>query len=192
MSSFWNPFVKTAGLKALLWGVAGLVISAACASFSGWHAHGLLHYGAAPVDEWWVFGAEYLVIWLVPATVFYALGAAMSRSRVRAIDVYGTTAFALLPFVVMNLLYLSPAMERFLALTSGEILDLAAIMEVVSQPAVILFLLATLMSMAVMVVWLFGAVKVSCNLKGGRLWVVYLSGVVGGDIVCRVVISLLY
>jgi hypothetical protein len=43
-----------------------------------------------------------------------------------------------------------------------------------------------------MVVWLFNAVRVSCNLGGGRLWTVYLVGLVGGDALCRFLIGLMY
>jgi hypothetical protein len=46
--------------------------------------------------------------------------------------------------------------------------------------------------MVLMLVWLFRAVKVVCNLSGWRLWTVYLVGVVGGDIVCRIIIGLMY
>lgn len=38
-----NPFERIAGLKALLWGLAGIVVSTALSYYSGWHYHGLLH-----------------------------------------------------------------------------------------------------------------------------------------------------
>lgn len=43
-----NPFERIAGLKALLWGLAGMVVSTALSFYSGWHYHGLLHFGPAP------------------------------------------------------------------------------------------------------------------------------------------------
>jgi hypothetical protein len=33
---------------------------------------------------------------------------------------------------------------------------------------------------------------VSCNLSGGRLWAVYLVGLIGGDALCRYLIGLMY
>ena len=40
-----NPFFeRIAGLKALLWGLAGMVVSTALSFYSGWHYHGLLHF----------------------------------------------------------------------------------------------------------------------------------------------------
>lgn len=44
-----NPFERIAGLKALLWGLAGMVVSTALSFYSGWHYHGLLHFGPAPI-----------------------------------------------------------------------------------------------------------------------------------------------
>ena len=38
-----NPFERIAGLEALLWGLAGMVVSTALSFYSGWHYHGLLH-----------------------------------------------------------------------------------------------------------------------------------------------------
>ena len=39
-----NPFERIAGLEALLWGLAGMVVSTALSFYSGWHYHGLLHF----------------------------------------------------------------------------------------------------------------------------------------------------
>lgn len=43
-----NPFERIAGWEALLWGLAGMVVSTALSYYSGWHYHGLLHFGPAP------------------------------------------------------------------------------------------------------------------------------------------------
>ena len=37
-----NPFERIAGLEALLWGLAGMVVSTALSFYSGWHYHGLV------------------------------------------------------------------------------------------------------------------------------------------------------
>ena len=47
-----NPFERIAGLEALLWGLAGMVVSTALSFYSGWHYHGLLHFGPAPNPAW--------------------------------------------------------------------------------------------------------------------------------------------
>lgn len=176
----------------MLWGAAGLAVSAAAALFSGWHACGLLHFGPAPRDGWWISALEYLIIWLVPAAIFYALGAVLSRSRVRAIDVFGTTAFALLPLAVMNLAWLMPGTGEVLAVVKEPVFDIARFVEVTAQPIFIAHAVVTLAMLALMAVWLFNAVKVSCNLRSGRLWAVYLAGLAGGDVLCRMLIGMMF
>ena len=41
-------------------------------------------------------------------------------------------------------------------------------------------------------VWMFKALKVSCNLKGYPLGILYCVAVFGGDILCRYLIGLCY
>lgn len=201
--NFWNPFTKIAGGKALLIGVAGLAVSVVCAIVGGWHANGLLHFGPVRWNEWWMQPVEYLVIWLVPATIFYGLGAALSRSRVRAIDIFGTAAFALLPLVVMNLWHAIPGVgdvwdglftgatgQETVVAFSGMMID--SLMDIMAQPLFWVDVIISVAVLALMLVWLFNAVKVSCNLKGWRLWTVYLAGVLIGDAICRQVMMAMY
>ncbi len=204
--TFFSPALKIAGGRALLLGAAGLALCIVCATFSQWHAHGLLHYGPAPnpADVWWVLLVEYLVIWLVPAAIFYGLGAWLSSSRVRAIDVFGTAAFALLPLVVMNLWHLLPGVGEIWSRFNRELLegvtqgvtggtpDAGAMLETLTRPMFWIDVVISVVVIVLMVVWLFNAVRVSCNLKGGRLWATYLMGLLIGDMICRIVISTIY
>lgn len=98
-----NPFYTIAGWKALAWGLLGMAVATAGSMAAHLHYHGLMHYGSAPNDSWWCYTAEHLVVWLVPAAIFYVAGLLLSSSRIRLIDVLGTTAFAQIPFAVMNL-----------------------------------------------------------------------------------------
>ena len=40
--------------------------------------------------------------------------------------------------------------------------------------------------------WIFRAISVSCNLRGRNLWIVFIVGTFGGDILCRYLIGLCY
>ena len=165
-----NPFIQIAGARALAWGALGLLVSTVICYYAGYHYHGLLHFGPAPNPAWWCYAAEHLIVWLIPALLFYLGGKMFSHSRIRAIDVLGTVLFAELPLLGMTLIYL----------TQSFILP-AVILSLLGIP----FLLLTL-------VWLFNALKVSCNLKGWHLWAVVLVGILGGDVLCRMLISHLY
>ena len=106
-----NPFIRIAGMQALAWGILGLVISTLLSWASGYHYHGLLHFGPAPNPAWWCYLAEHLIVWLVPATLFYLGGLIFSHSKIRIIDVFGTILFAQLPMLVMNLINFLPPMQ---------------------------------------------------------------------------------
>jgi hypothetical protein len=194
--TFISPFDKVAGVKSLVWGVAGLAVSVVLSIMSGLHAHGLLHYGYAPVNSWWTHVVEYLIIWLVVSFAFLLQGMAVSRSRIRPIDVFGTVAFSMLPLVVMNLMWLLPAMRELLELSASPTDLLENMQSMMLNPSFLASTtvvgLITCVLIALMLVWMFKVVKVVCNLSGGRLWAGYIVGVIGGDILSRILIGLMY
>ena len=106
-----NPFIRIAGMKALGWGVLGLAVSTWICWISGYHYHGLLHFGPAPNPAWWCYLAEHLIVWLIPALLFFLGGVFLSHSHIRIVDVLGTVLFAQLPLLVMNLISLLPPMR---------------------------------------------------------------------------------
>jgi hypothetical protein len=189
--TFWSPALKIAGGRALVWGLGGLAVSVAAATVSGTHANGILNYGPGENNVWWLFALEYAMIWLIPSAVFYCLGSALSPSRIRAIDVAGTTAFALLPIAVTTLVQLLPGIREIIASLAEPVVDVARLMEVATRPLFWLYTVVLMAMFALMLVWLFNAVRVSCNLRGGRLWATFLGGLVGGDIICKLILRLL-
>jgi hypothetical protein len=41
-------------------------------------------------------------------------------------------------------------------------------------------------------IWMYKALKISCNLKGAPLIILYIVGIIGGDVVSRIIIRLFY
>ena len=185
-----NPFIRIAGGQALIWGFLGLIVSTLLCWISGYHYHGLLHFGPAPNPAWWCYLAEHLIVWLIPALLFYLGGLFLSHSRIRVIDVLGTVLFAQLPLLGMNLFSLLPAlrmMSQMNMIMSPE--------EMLAQPYFILAMILTLLGLPFLIltlIWMFNALKVSCNLKQWKLWTVALIGIIGGDVLCRFLIGWLY
>jgi hypothetical protein len=131
------------------------------------------------------------MIWLIPSAIFYGLGSALSPSRIRAIDVTGTTAFALIPIAVTGLVQTLPGVREIIASLAEPAVDVERLMEVTTQPLFWLYVVVLMTMFALMFVWLFNAVRVSCNLRGGRLWATFLGGVIVGDIVCKLILRLI-
>jgi len=190
---FWrlavNPFERIAGTEALLWGLAAMAVSMVISYFSGWHYHGMLHFGPAPNDELWVYAVERLTVWLVPAIVFYIGGRILSSSRIRVSDVLGTTAFAQIPLIIMGIISFLPPMQALDGLTAENALQVA------TEPwfAAAMFLSVIVTAAVVMnIVWMYNALKVSCNLNGYRLRIFFIAAYIGCDIACRYIIGACY
>lgn len=185
-----NPFIRIAGGQALIWGFLGLIVSTLLCWISGYHYHGLLHFGPAPNPAWWCYLAEHLIVWLIPALLFYLGGLFLSHSRIRVIDVLGTVLFAQLPLLGMNLISLLPAMRMMSQMNMNMSPE-----EMLAQPYFILAMILTLLGLPFLIltlIWMFNALKVSCNLKQWKLWMVALIGIIGGDVLCRLLIAWLY
>ena len=185
-----NPFIRIAGGQALIWGFLGLIVSTLLCWISGYHYHGLLHFGPAPNPAWWCYLAEHLIVWLIPALLFYLGGLFLSHSRIRVIDVLGTVLFAQLPLLGMNLISLLPAMRMMSQMNMNMSPE-----EMLAQPYFVLAMILTLLGLPFLIltlIWMFNALKVSCKLKQWKLWTVALIGIIGGDVLCRLLIEWLY
>lgn len=185
-----NPFIRIAGGQALIWGFLGLIVSTLLCWISGYHYHGLLHFGPAPNPAWWCYLAEHLIVWLIPALLFYLGGLFLSHSRIRVIDVLGTVLFAQLSLLGMNLISLLPAMRMMSQMNMNMSPE-----EMLAQPYFVLAMILTLLGLPFLIltlIWMFNALKVSCNLKQWKLWTVALIGIIGGDVLCRLLIAWLY
>ena len=186
-----NPFYRVAGYTSLVWGVVGIVVSTAIAFLGDIHFHGLLHYGGAPNGAWWCFVVEHLVVWLVPSVLIYLSALFGSRSHVRPVDVLGTVAFAQLPFVLLSLFMALPPMREVATIQSVQAVD--ALLTDTPRLLVLVWIGVVSLLLSIWVLyWLFRAISVSCNLKGRNLWIVFIIGVLGGDVLCRYLIGLCY
>lgn len=147
-------------------------------------------FWTGPNPAWWCYLAEHLIVWLIPALLFYLGGLFLSHSRIRVIDVLGTVLFAQLPLFGMNLISLLPAMRMMSQMNMNMSPE-----EMLAQPYFILAMILTLLGLPFLIltlIWMFNALKVSCNLKQWKLWTVALIGIIGGDVLCRFLIGWLY
>ncbi|MDR2917080.1 MAG: hypothetical protein LBV74_19990 [Tannerella sp.] len=190
LSLIINPFKKIAGFQALSWGFAGLIISTILSMATGYHYHNLLHYGPAPNSAWWCFAAEHLIVWLVPAILFYCSAICFSKSKVRIIDVFGTMLFAQIPFIFMNLFAFIPAVQKLINMDMNIPVE-----QIAKQPEFIIgsmIILVSCIFLIMTLIWMFQALRVSCNLKGSRLVVTYIVGIITSNILSGLIIKQLY
>lgn len=188
-----NPFVKIAGTQALVFGIIGIMLSTIVGYFTNFHYHGLLHFGPAPNQTWWCFAAERLIVWLVPSLLFYTGGLLLSQSKIRAIDIFGTTAFAQTPLLLMSLFGFFTAYQKLAQIDPNS--SIQEIKSLLTDSSLWIGVWLSLVSIAFLVFalyWMYRALQVSCNLKGYKQGIIYCIAVFGGDILCRILIKWLY
>ena len=176
MKYFFNPFERIAGWQALVVGVFVMALTAVFGKFNNVAFDGVLD-----VHRWAPFGfsvafAMQAVNFLVLFLTMWLAGVCFSKSKVRAIDVAGTTALARTPMLLL-------AIICFLPIAPAHNHDM---------PRVVVFSIIVILFIVWMVALMYNAYSVSCNLKGGRAVGSFIGALLAAEIVSKiVVISLL-
>lgn len=165
MKRIVNPFRYVAGVESLAIGAAGAVAAAALCAVSGQAFDGMLHIHFAGVTFLGAL-ARQAVMWMTFASLLWLSAAAMSKSSVRAVDIYGTNLMARLPLVVLLALGLMPGMEWLREVTPATPVEEIAVHAV--SPAMLLYGVASLAVLAWFFYWSCEAFAVSANLRGWR------------------------
>ena len=123
--------------------------------------------------------------------VIYVVSLFVSRSHERPVDVLGTVAFAQLPFVLLSLFMALPPMSEVATIQSAQAVD--ALLTDTTWLLMLVWIGAVSLLLSIWgLYWLFRATSVACNLKGRNMWIVFIIGAFGGDIMCRYLIGLCY
>ncbi|MCF8363964.1 MAG: hypothetical protein K9G70_15230 [Prolixibacteraceae bacterium] len=189
----FNPFEKVAGAKSLFFGLAAVLVAGTIGYFSKTHFDGILNVHSGMQYEWYVHIAEPLLSVAVIALWFWLFAAIFGKQNVRAIDVVGTQFFAFIPLVPASVLgffkvteVVAEALQQLAANPTGTF-DVAA-----SQMAVFVVLMVVVMLLTVWsAIWIYKAYKVAANLPNQIHIPVYITGIVVGMIVPKLLISLL-
>lgn len=174
MEGLYNPFEKIAGWRALLLGMLGIFLASAIAGFNGTHFTGLHSAIYSVSTGWYVPFFELMLIW-VPLTILSTLYCQFfGTSHYRLIDVIGTIAFSMVPYLIISV----GGFVRLLPI-SGQLQLILA---------VILIYLSLIWSL----VLVFHALRVSGNLKQQGLWVGFIACTLLSQLVYMLFINKLY
>ncbi len=183
-----NPFEQIAGYQALAWGLFGMLLSTILSWLSGWHYHGLLHFGPASNSALWCYAVEHITVWFIPSIIFYMGGLILSRSRIRFIDVLGTIAFAQLPLLIKNGIEFLPPLQQ---LVNMDMSPLEMTQQAGYKTAIWLSLI-TIIFLIWTLNWMLKALRVSCHLSGYKLGILYFITICGGEMLIRYLIRMCY
>ncbi|MBP3424772.1 MAG: hypothetical protein J6K57_07020 [Alistipes sp.] len=173
MKALFNPFRYIAGAKALIFGLVFIVASTLLLYSGGFIQDSYIHIGMAKASLWYV-GAMQIVWWLLPALLLYLCGVLLSKSKIRIIDILGTTAFAQLILLLMIAPMLLPVvmnnmLESVAALQSGVTPQTASLIPIM------IYSIWSLICLVVFYIWNYNAFAVSCNVSGWKAIVAFIA-----------------
>lgn len=183
----FNPFYYLAGVKALIIGILVLVLTGIFAFWGEIRFDGLLDFHMAlPPVPLWINLTEQLLSWLLLGNILLLAGKIISKSRPRGIDVFGTQALARLPYLFVSLTTLAPGPPKFAhELVAGRVslskfsVDMAAFLLVVVFGLVMLIW---------MIVLMYRAFTVSCNVSGKITIAIFIVALISGEIISKVIL----
>ena len=175
----FNPFIRIAGLRSLVIGLAGIVAAGVVAAGAGMHFDGLLDVHAGNEVALWVPVVEGLVNWAVFTLLLLLVALLFSKSAVRLVDIAGTQALARMPLLpvaaICNLPLIQDAFDGLAAALLGGELDGDAFSGLVAA------ILVTLTGLVWMVTLMWKAFSFSCNMRGGRAIALFILAVMLGE-----------
>lgn len=189
----FNPFRFIAGFQALLIGLAIILLSGFIGSFGNTHFDGVLdvHKGlSAPV---WFFLIEGLIDWICLVVPLFLFGLIVSRSSFRIVDVIGTQALARWPYLIVSLVMLPDANRRVPEYIVSKVMQNAPAAEI-GPVDVLIFgfsMIVVILMLIWMVVLMYRAYAVSCNIKGAKAIVTFIVSLFGAEMLSKFDILLL-
>ena len=173
MKRIFNPFRYIAGAKSLIFGLIFIATSILLLYSGGYIQDSYIHIGMAAAPLWKV-AAMQILWWVLPAGILYLCGLMLSKSKIRVIDILGTTAFAQIILLLMIAPMLLPvvmnnSMELIAALQSGVTPQTASLMPI------IIYSIWSLICLVVFYIWNYNAFAVSCNVGGWKAIVAFIA-----------------
>lgn len=189
----FNPFKFIAGYQALLVGLAAILLTSLLGSLSNTHFDGVLDIHTGLQAPLWFFLSEGLINWMSLAVPLFFFGLILSRSALRTVDVFGTQALARFPYLISAVAFIPLAYA-----SGGEDLT-AKFMEsgfsAIATPALLLTLGLAIIVAIPMIIWMvvlmYRAYTVSCNIRGPKAIVTFIISLIGAEVLSKVAILLL-
>lgn len=175
-----NPFSRVAGWPALLAGLCVMALTAVVGYYAGALSDGVLdvHFVDNPANLTWRKAMLYPLVSHICLVVVCALMSLIFTRNFRLLDLAGTLTFARVPFLFSML--------------AGLAVSLPSMADIVADPfalfrnfGFVLFLLVNVLVVIWVVVWMVYAVRVSCDLKSGKLAAVLILSIVVAEVLAK-------
>ncbi|HXS36020.1 MAG TPA: YIP1 family protein [Flavipsychrobacter sp.] len=174
----FNPFTFVAGFKSLVLGFIFMFATGIIAYYSNTHFDGILHMNSIGFYSIWLNISEQFLGWACAVLIFYITGLILSRSHIRFIDVAGTMALSRWPFIIVAFL-------GFMDTT-----PVRSIKDIHST--IIIKALVDLPFMVWVVVLMYNAFSVSCNVKKQKAIIGFIIALLAAHFLSYVVTHQVY
>ena len=164
MKALFNPFRYIAGAKALTMGLLFIVASALMLYSGNLIQDSYIHIAMAKASFWEVLGAQ-TIWWIIPTALLYLCGLLLSKSKIRIIDILGTTAFAQIILLLMIAPMLLPAVSQCSAEVMAFVQSGADASSLSMLPLVV-YSFWSMICLVLFFIWNYNAFAVSCNVSG--------------------------
>lgn len=164
MKALFNPFRYIAGAKALTMGYLFIVASALMLYSGNLIQDSYIHIAMAKASFWEVLGAQ-TIWWIIPTALLYLCGLLLSKSKIRIIDILGTTAFAQIILLLMIAPMLLPAVSQCSAEVMAFVQSGADASSLSMLPLVV-YSFWSMICLVLFFIWNYNAFAVSCNVSG--------------------------
>jgi hypothetical protein len=176
----FNPFRYIAGWESLAVGILVLLGTSVIGYYSHIHFPDVISVKTNSGIPYYVLLVENGLNWLVPSMLFYIAALIFSPSSVRIVDVFGTQALARSPYLIVAITGFSGTLDKFGQYTMWKSLNIGEPVamstgEIMLAITLILFMI---LSTIWMVVLMYNAFKVSANIKGSKLTIVFIVAMV--------------
>ena len=202
-----NPFQYVAGWPALLAGLDVMLAAGAVAAAAGARFDGTLDFHQGP-PGYRVQSVAFLVdaaaAWLPLGCLLWMGGRLISKSRFRAVDVFGTQALARVPTLLTAAASTPPGVRRYMDYlmdVTGDVLDQVRQGggQVMSTPSLLgdnpgdavafwVCMAVVLVAEVWLVALMYRAFAVSCNVRGGRAIAVFIAALILAEAASKVII----
>ena len=173
MKALFNPFRYIAGAKTLTMGYLFIVASALMLYSGNLIQDSYIHIAMAKASFWEVLGAQ-TIWWIIPTALLYLCGLLLSKSKIRIIDILGTTAFAQLIMLLLIVPMLLPAvMNCSLELVAS--LQTGAVPNMAEFTPLIVYGIWSLICLVLFYIWNYNAFAVSCNVSGWKAIAAFIA-----------------
>lgn len=176
----FNPFIRIAGWQAFALGMLFVLLTGVIGAYAGVSFDGALD---SHITEYLSMKDSFLFLGIDAVSIvviFFITGLILSR-QLRFVDILGTMVLARAPMILLAIfgLFVTPV-------SSAEII--ADPMVILLNPGLIIFSVIGVLTLIWVVALMYNGFKVSTGIKGVRLTVGFIVGLIVAEVVSKILI----